>query len=135
VGDEKERPEVILKAVMSRYEGAKTRVPSWIRAIGRISCGIWSTPRISASLLLFAIVVDVVTKCTRKGLINEILYADDSVLTSKSMEELQEKLKKWKEAFESKGMKANLAKTKMMVSRSEGERLNSMWHMWKRCNG
>jgi len=42
------------------------------------------------SPLLFAIVVDVVTKCTRKGLMNEILYADDLVLTSESLDELQE---------------------------------------------
>jgi len=41
------------------------------------------------SPLLFAIVVDVVTKCARKGLMNEILYADDLVLTSESLEELQ----------------------------------------------
>jgi len=40
-------------------------------------------------------------------------------LTSESLEELHEKLRKWKEGFESKGMKVNLAKTKMMVSGSE----------------
>ena len=75
--------------------------------------------------LLFALVVDMVTKCAREGLLKEILYADDLVLTSESLEELQEKFRKWKEAFESKGMKVNLGKTKMMVSGSEGERLNS----------
>jgi len=37
------------------------------------------------------------------------------------LEELQEKFRKWKEAFESKGMKVNLAKTKMMMSGSEGK--------------
>jgi len=48
--------------------------------------------------------------------LKEILYADDLVLTSESLEELQEKFQKWKEAFEIKGMKVNLGKTKMMMS-------------------
>jgi len=43
------------------------------------------------SPLLFAIVVDVVMKCARKGLMNEILYAHDLVLISESLEELKEK--------------------------------------------
>jgi len=77
------------------------------------------------SPLLFAMVVDVVTKCARKGLMNEILYADDLVLTNESLEELQEKFRKWKEVFESKGMMVNVAKTKRMVSGSKRERLNS----------
>ena len=46
----------------------------------------------------------------------EILYADHLVLMSKSMENLREKFLRWKEAFESKGLKVNLKKTKMLVS-------------------
>ena len=52
---------------------------------------------------------------------NEILYADDLVLMSKSMENFKEKFLKWKEAFESKQLKVNLKKTKVMVSGSKGE--------------
>ena len=47
---------------------------------------------------------------------NEILYGDDLVLMSESMDNLKEKFLKWKEAFESKGLKVNLKKTKAMVS-------------------
>mgnify|MGYP001800385831 CR=1 FL=1 len=56
------------------------------------------------SPLVFAIVVDVVTENVRIGLVSEMLYADDLVLTSKTMEGLREKFWKWKEAFESKGL-------------------------------
>ena len=42
------------------------------------------------------------------------------VLTSETMEGLREKFWKWK-AFESKGLKVNLRKTKMVVSGAEGE--------------
>ena len=37
------------------------------------------------------------------------------------MEGLKEKFWKWKEAFKSKGLKVNLGKTKVVVSRAEGE--------------
>ena len=52
---------------------------------------------------------------------SEILYADDLVLTSEIMEGLREKFWKWKEAFESKELKVNLGKTKVVVSGAEGE--------------
>ena len=43
------------------------------------------------SPLIFASVVDVVTEHAREGLLNEILYADDLVLTSESLKDLREK--------------------------------------------
>ena len=45
-----------------------------------------------------------------------MLYADDLVLMSETIEGLRNKFLKWKEAFESKGLKVNLRKTKVMVS-------------------
>ena len=68
------------------------------------------------SPLIFAIVMDVITESARDGLLYEMLYADDLVLISETMEGLREKFCKWKEAFEGKGLKANLGKTKVMVS-------------------
>ena len=44
---------------------------------------------------------------------------------SASIENLKEKFLKWKEAFESKRLKMNLKKTKVMVSGSKGEVLKS----------
>ena len=43
------------------------------------------------SPLLFAIVVDVITKNARRGVVNELLYADDLVLMSEIMEDLKER--------------------------------------------
>ena len=57
------------------------------------------------SPLLFAIAVDVISENAREGLMNEILYADDLVLMSESMEKSKEKFLKCKETFESKGSK------------------------------
>ena len=68
--------------------------------------------------LVFSIVVDVITENVRNGLMSEMLYADYLVLTSETMEGLGEKFWKWKE---SKGLKVNLGKTKVVVSGAEGE--------------
>ena len=70
------------------------------------------------SPLVFAIVFDVVTESVRNGLMSEMLYADDLVLTSETMEGPREKFWKWKEAIDivSKGLKVNLGKVKVVVS-------------------
>ena len=47
---------------------------------------------------------------------SEILYADDLVLMNENIENLKEKFLKWKEAFESKKLKVNFKKSKVMVS-------------------
>ena len=72
-------------------------------------------------LLVFAIVVDMVTENVRNGLMSEMLYADDLVLMSETMEGLRKKFWKCKVALESKGLKVNLEKTKVVVSGAEGE--------------
>ena len=61
-------------------------------------------------------VVDVVTEFARGDALSGMLYADDLVLMSETIEGLRSKFLKWKEAFESKGLKVNLVKTKVMVS-------------------
>ena len=73
------------------------------------------------SPLVFVIVVDVVMEGVRNGLMSEMLYVDNLVLTGETVEGLREKFWKWKEAFESKGLNVNLGKTKVVVSGAEDE--------------
>ena len=56
----------------------------------------------------FTEVVDVVTEFAREGALSELLYADDLVLMSETIDGLRNKLIKWKEALESKGLKVNV---------------------------
>ena len=42
------------------------------------------------------------------------MYADDLLLIAESEEELSRKIKLWKVGFESKGLKVNVEKTKVM---------------------
>ena len=59
---------------------------------------------------LFAIVSDVIKQNARRGVVNELLYACDLVLMSKTMEDLKERFWNWKDALESKGLKVNTKK-------------------------
>ena len=71
-----------------------------------------------ASMLLpflFAVVVDVVTEFAREGALKVLMYADYLVLMSETIKGNSNKFLIRKEAFESKGLKANLWKTKVMV--------------------
>ena len=120
----KSLPEVLVKAVMSLYEGSRTkvRVGSSLSEEFGVRVGVHQGSVISP--LIFAIVVDAVTEQAR-GLLNEILYADDLVLMSENLEELRERFQRWKGALESKGITVNIRKTKMMVSGAEGEMVRS----------
>jgi len=105
-------PEAMVRAVMSLYEGAKTRVRVGLQLSEEFEVKVGVHQGSALSPLLFAIVVDVLTESVRNGLMSEMLYADDLVLPSETMEGLRETFWKWKEAFESKGLKVNLGKTK-----------------------
>ena len=74
---------------------------------------------------LFAIVVDVITENARRGVVNELPYADDLVIISEDMEDFKERFWNWKDALERKGLKVNTRKTKLMVSGSEGKLFKS----------
>ena len=114
-------PEAMVRAVMSLYEGAKTRVRVGLELSEEFEVKVGVHQVSALSPLLFAIVVDVITESVRIGLMSDMLYADDLVLTSETKEGLREKFWKWKETFKSKGLKVNLWKTKVVVSGAEGE--------------
>ena len=76
------------------------------------------------SPLLFIIVLEALSREFREGLPMELLYADDLVLMAESEELLLEKLRKWKNGMEAKGLRVNAGKTKVMqcrVSRVQSE--------------
>ena len=95
-------PEAMVRAVMSLYEGAKTRVRVGLELSKDLEVKLNVH---QGSALPFAIVVDLITETVRNGLTSEMLYVDDLVLTSDTMEGLREKFWKWKEGFKSKGQK------------------------------
>ena len=118
--------EVMVWAIRSLYDGAKTRV----RAVSaysqefEVKVGVHQGSVLSP--LLFAIVVNVITENATRAVVNELLYADDLVRMSEDMEDLKERFWNWKDTLESKGLKVNTRKTKVMVSGSERELFESI---------
>ena len=88
---EKGLSEVMVRAVMSLHDGAKTRVKvgSAYSEEFEVKVGVYQGSVLSP--LLFAIVVNIITENARRGVINELLYADDLVIMSKTMEDLKER--------------------------------------------
>ena len=66
------------------------------------------------SPLLFIIVLEALSREFREGLPMQLHHADDLVLMAESKELLMEKLRKWKNGMESKGLRVNVGKTKVM---------------------
>ena len=63
---------------------------------------------------MFKIVLEALSRHFRKGLLWEPFYAGDLVLLEESREILMEKIRIWKEGLESKGLRVNIGKTKVM---------------------
>ena len=73
------------------------------------------------SPLLFVIVMEAISREFRVALPWELLYADDLAVVAETEEQLIKRLNEWKDNVESKGMRVNMNKTKVMIS---GERQN-----------
>ena len=89
------------KAVMSLYGDATTTVKVGSEFSDQLQVGVHQGSVLSP--LLFAIVMDVVSEDARKGLLNEILCADDLVLMSDSMKDLLKGLPNGKNLWNAKG--------------------------------
>ena len=103
--------EVIVRAVMSLYDGAKTRVRVGSAYSEEFEVNVGVHQGSVLLPLLFVIVVDVIIENARRGVVNELLHADDLVLISKTMEDLKERFCNWKNELESKGLRVNTRKT------------------------
>ena len=111
-------PKVLVRSMISLYEEAKTRVIVDSELSEEFEVKVGMHQGSVQSHFILAVVVDVVTELDKKGALSELLYADDLVLMREIIKGLRNKFLKWKEALESKGLKINLGKTKVMVSGS-----------------
>ena len=112
-------PEKLVRLVMALYEDARSGVAAagGTSAPFEISVGVHQGSALSP--LLFNLVIDEATRECRRGVPWDMLYADDLVLTAETKEEVLEQFNRWKRAMESKGLKVNLSKTKILVSGKE----------------
>ena len=110
--------EVMVREVTSLCEGG-------IRIFRGIPCKSWCTSSICAVATIVCSSCGRFYKNARRGVINELLNADDLAFMSETMEDLKDRLWNWKDALKSKGLKVNTRKTKVMVSGSEEELFKS----------
>ena len=106
--------EWIVRVIMSMYENVTTAVIVKDRASEEFEVKVGVHQGSVLSPLLFTIVLDALSQNFRGGLPWELLYADDLVLVAESEESLLEKIRKWKTGLESKGLKVNVGKTKVL---------------------
>ena len=97
--------EIMVRAVISLYDGVKTRVRVESAYSEEFEVKVGVHQGFVVSPLLFEIVADVTTENARRGVVNELLYAYNLVLMSETMENLKERFWNWNNAPESKELK------------------------------
>ena len=70
------------------------------------------------SPLLFILILEALSRKFRTGCRWELLYADDLVIVSNDLADLQQRFDAWKSGMEAKGLRVNVDKTKFMTSGS-----------------
>jgi len=100
------------------YTGAKTVVRTvYGNSKGfEVKVGMHQGSASALSPLLFVIVMEAISRGFRVALPWELLYADDLAVIAETEEELIKRLSEWKDNVESKGMRVNMNKTKVMIS-------------------
>jgi len=101
------------------YSGAKTVVRTVYSNSKSFEVKVGMHQGSALSPLLFVIAMDAISREFRVALPWELLYVDDLAVIAETEEELIKRLNEWKDNVESKGMRVNMNKTKVMIS---GER-------------
>ena len=100
--------EVLVRSRMSLYERVKTRVRVDFELSEEFEVKVHKGSVLSP--FLFAVVVDVVTEFTREGVLRELLYADDLVLMSVTIEGLWNRLLNGRSLLRARAWKLTLGK-------------------------
>ncbi len=106
--------EWVIKVVKTMYADAKSqvRVNSSLSDPINVTVGVHQGSVLSP--LLFIIVMEALSRHFKTGCPWELLYADDLVIVSETIEDLKTSLKNWKNALETKGLRVNVGKTKVL---------------------
>ena len=67
--------------------------------------------------------VDTISEGARSPLPKNLLHADDLAMVAEGEEELQERVVKWQEILENKGLRPNRKKIKEMISSKLGRKV------------
>ena len=108
--------EWIVRVVIAMYENANSKV--------RINDGYSNSVKVNIEVhqgsvlspLLFIIVLEALSREFKTGCPWELLYGEDLVISDEDPIKLKEMLSTWKRNLESRGLRVNMGKTKVMIS-------------------
>ena len=127
--------EWLIETVVAMYElnNSAVRVNNTVGSKFNVKVGVHQGSVFSP--LLFIVVLEALSREFRRGLPWELLYADDLVIIANSLDELEERYLAWKNNMESKGLRVNVGKTKIIKScTNEGPVLASGKYLCGVCN-
>ena len=109
-------PEWYVSTVQAMYSKASSRVcvNNSLSNSFTVQVGVHQGSVLSP--FLFIVVLEALSCEFRTGCPWELLYADDLVISSDSLDDLLERLRIWKMGLESKGLCVNMCKTKILMS-------------------
>lgn len=108
--------EWLVRVVQTMYHNAtsKVRIGSTYSDSVKVDVGVHQGSVLSP--LLFVIVLEALSREFGMKSPWELLYADDLVIIADNVEELKARLNIWKSSMESKGLRVNMGKTKILCS-------------------
>ena len=99
--------------LMNQNTFSKVRVGDTYRNPLSVKVGVHQGSVLSP--LLFIIFLEALSREFRTGCQWELFYADDLVIISDSIDDLTARVSSWKDHMETKGLRANMKKTKVML--------------------
>ncbi|KAK3522650.1 hypothetical protein QTP86_028894, partial [Hemibagrus guttatus] len=113
--------EKYLRVVQDMYERSRTMVRCAVGQTEEFKVEVGLHQGSALSPFLFAIVMDQLSEEVRQESPWTMMFADDIVICSKSREQVEENLERWRFALERRGMKVSRSKTEYMcVNEREG---------------
>src|SRR5580698_5591187 len=109
--------EWMVDIIKALYNGAKTSVRNKQGESKEFEVKVGVHQGSVLSPLLFCIVLEALSREFREGLPWELLYADDFTLMAETKDQLVEKIKRWKQGLEERGLRVNMGKTKVLKCR------------------
>ena len=108
-------PEGYVKVIQDMYGGTKTRVKTRCGRTEYFEVKVGLHQGSALSPLLFIIIMDVLAEEARTKPPWAMLFADDLVLVSETVEEVEEELEIWRAVIENKGLRISRSKTEYLV--------------------
>ena len=106
--------EWLVVIIKSMYEAATMAVKFRSGESGQFEVRVGVHQGSVLSPLLFTVVLEALSREFREGLPWELLFADDLALMAESKAQLLVLIERWREGMERKGLRVNMAKTKVM---------------------